>query len=76
MDIKDLKDTVLNKSQSVWEIVDDKEKNLIFEFAEDYKVFLDNGKTERECANNIKKIAEKNGFEDINDIISKGGKSG
>jgi len=74
MDIKDLKDTVLNKSQSVWEIVDDKEKNLIFEFAEDYKVFLDNGKTERECANNIKKIAEKNGFEDINDIISKGEK--
>ena len=74
MDIKELKDTVLKKSESVWEIVNEKEKELIFEFAEDYKVFLDNGKTERECANNIKKLAEENGFENIDEVIKKGEK--
>lgn len=36
----------------------------------EYKSFLDNGKTERECVSQIVKEAEKNGFVDLNKIDS------
>ena len=38
-----------------------KNENLI----NDYKAFLDNGKTERECVSQIIALAQKAGFKDI-----------
>lgn len=35
-----------------------------------YKNFLNNGKTERECAKQIIEIAEKNGYKDLNSVSS------
>ena len=37
-----------------------------------YREFLDLGKTERECARNIVKIAEENGYRDLEEILEKG----
>ena len=35
------------------------------QFINDYKSFLDNGKTERECVNQLVKLAELNGYKSI-----------
>lgn len=40
------------------------------ELINDYKNFLDNGKTERECCNAIVALAEKNGYKNICDVTS------
>lgn len=42
-----------------------KEKDIIFKFSQEYKNFLDLGKTEREVVNITKLTAEENGFVDI-----------
>src|SRR5690606_33581616 len=44
----------------------------VFNLAEDYKKFMDNGKTERECTSEILKYAKANGFVSIEDIFLKG----
>ena len=44
----------------------------VFEFCEDYKAFLDEGKTERECAAYIKKVAIEQGYISIDEAIEKG----
>ena len=36
----------------------------------DYKKFLDNGKTERECTQQLVKMAESNGYKNIEDVKS------
>lgn len=41
------------------------ETSVIFNFSENYKNFLDNGKTEREVVKISKELAEKNGFVNI-----------
>ncbi len=40
------------------------------ELIKEYKNFLDNGKTERECASSIIALAEKCGFKDVNSVKS------
>jgi len=50
-----------------WEIVDDKEKQQIFDLCDSYKKYLDNGKTERACVNYTIELAEKNGFIEFNE---------
>lgn len=42
-----------------------KDKDLVFKFADDYKLFLDSAKTEREAAKEIVKKAEESGFINI-----------
>jgi aspartyl aminopeptidase len=46
-----------------------KDKKKIFEFAEGYKSFISENKTERECVISIRKMAEKHGFINLNDAI-------
>ena len=41
---------------------------------DDYRDFLDNGKTERECVNITIDMAKKAGYTDINDLIKSGKK--
>ncbi len=38
------------------------EKKAMLELAEDYRIFLDRGKTERECVKEAVRLAEENGF--------------
>lgn len=63
-----LMDKLSYKSANAWEKIPDREN--IFSYCEDYKAFLDVGKTERGCVKEIIKRAEKLGFEDMDKIIS------
>ena len=38
------------------------------QLVEEYKIFLDKGKTERECVEEIIKIAQENGYKDISNF--------
>ena len=40
------------------------------QFINDYKAFLDSGKTERECVESIKALAEKHGYKDLTSVES------
>lgn len=40
------------------------------QFINDYKAFLDSGKTERECVESIKSLAEKHGYKDLASVES------
>ncbi|MBD5632767.1 MAG: aminopeptidase [Clostridia bacterium] len=48
--------------KNVYKEADGKQLETIYEFAEGYKEFLDNSKTERDAAITAKKLAEENGF--------------
>ncbi len=49
----------------VWEQLDDQETAAVFEMAERYKTFITAGKTERLCAAEILRVAEENGYRDM-----------
>ncbi len=59
---------------NVWEKYTAAEKKKVFTFADEYKEFLSNCKTERECAAFFEEAALKNGFIKIEDAIKKGKK--
>ena len=61
MDTKDL----LLKRENAWDVFDDETQKAVFDFSEDYKAFLDAGKTERECVNAAVKMLERCGFENL-----------
>ena len=63
-----LENKLINKKESGWLNTDEDKFKKIFEFCDDYINFLNHSKTEREFAENAKKIAEENGFKDINTI--------
>jgi len=67
-----LQERLTHKWNNVWEETDRTETEMIFDFNEEYKIFLDKGKTERESAAEIIKIAEKNGFIAIEKVINEG----
>lgn len=48
--------------RNYFEVASEQEKKAMFEYAEGYKQFLDNGKTERESAREAVKIAKEHGF--------------
>ncbi len=50
------------KRTNVYEIADEKLMKAIFEYAEGYKTFLDEGKTEREVCEYVVKAAEAKGY--------------
>ena len=55
----------LTKVKNKWCLCDDGEKKKIFDFAEKYKNFLSNNKTERECSDFVVAEAEKKGFKNL-----------
>jgi aspartyl aminopeptidase len=57
---------------NAWETLKEQEVEEVMAFNESYKSFLDNGKTERESALEIVRQAKANGFESLEEIISKG----
>ena len=65
---ENLEERLINKKESGWLETDDGKFNQIFVFCDGYMNFLNHSKTEREFAFNAKKVAEENGFRDINTI--------
>lgn len=49
--------------KNVYEAVSDTEKKAMFSLCDEYREFLDNGKTERECVETAVKMAKEHGFE-------------
>lgn len=58
--------------QNAWNKYDENTVKKVFEFANDYKEFISNCKTERECVNESVKIAQKAGYTDLFEVIRKG----
>jgi aspartyl aminopeptidase len=55
----------------VWDTLEKDEMNKLMDFSQEYKLFMDSSKTEREAADEIVKLAKQNGFINIDDFISK-----
>jgi aspartyl aminopeptidase len=68
---KKLADKLFFNLKNCWEGIDGKTEKEIEEFASSYKQFLDNGKTERECAEEATQLLESNGFVNIDTIKDK-----
>ena len=60
--------------ENAWTLYGDKEIRELEKLSADYIEFLNNGKTERECACLLAEMAEKNGYRDLKDVIAKGEK--
>ena len=56
--------------KNVWENYSDEELKELEVLNQEYREFLDNGKTERECVQVIIKMAKEAGYEDLEDVIS------
>ena len=64
--IEELKSKLFNKKENGWNLKSFKEKENIMNYANGYIRYLNESKTEREIINSSKKIAEENGFREIN----------
>lgn len=69
---KKLQEQLTHKWVNVWEQIDDKEMEKVFKFNDEYKEFLNRGKTERESVDEIIRIAKEKGYICLNEIIEKG----
>lgn len=57
--------------ENVWKSYTEEQIAELEKLSDDYRVFLDNGKTERECVKEIIALAEKAGYKDLNKVIAK-----
>ncbi len=64
-EIQQLRDRLTVTARLVWDQADQAERAAIFAYAEDYKVFLDRAKTEREAVDEIQRQARENGFVEL-----------
>jgi aspartyl aminopeptidase len=64
-------ENLTKKYNLVWDSIDNDEMNNLMNFSEEYKLFMDASKTEREAANEIVRLAQQKGFVNINDFIGK-----
>ena len=67
---KKLQEKLFNPKPNGWKGISEDEKQNIFKFCDKYIDFLNNGKTEREIIKESKKIADGNGFKDINEYVN------
>ncbi|MCR5666040.1 MAG: aminopeptidase [Eubacterium sp.] len=58
--------------ENAWKKYSAQEKEDVFSFAEEYRVFLSNCKTERECAEEFMIRAQAAGFRDLDEVIEEG----
>ena len=70
IDYKKLEKKLSLQKKNCWEVWPEIIREKAFDFAEEYKRFLNAAKTEREAASEAKKMAEQNGFQDIEKIKS------
>ena len=60
--------------QNTWETYSAKQLKEVDDFAQEYMAFLDNGKTERECIDQIVNTIEQAGYRELETLISSGAK--
>lgn len=60
--------------KNAWKDYDKKELKELEKLCKDYRHFLDEGKTERECVKALVKMARENGYEDLADVVKAGKK--
>lgn len=60
--------------KNAWDAYPGDEKKQIFDFAEGYRAFISENKTERECTKSFVEMAEAAGFKNIDKAIKKGSK--
>ena len=60
--------------KNAWETYADKDLKKLEKVCAEYRQFLDNGKTERECVDTIVNTIEAEGYQELDAIIKKGGK--
>jgi aspartyl aminopeptidase len=61
-EIERISEKLISKRRLVWDAMDQKEKERVWEFDGEYKYFLNNAKTEREAVTLIGEIARNKGF--------------
>lgn len=59
---------------NAWEKYSKEDLEKVFKFAEDYREFLSECKTERECVKRAIAIAEEAGYKNLEDVVKKGKK--
>lgn len=59
---------------NAWKTYDPRKHKSCMDFADDYKAFLDHGKTERECVDIFVNEAEANGYIELSEAIREGKK--
>jgi aspartyl aminopeptidase len=67
-EISRLEEKLALRRESTWLSVDESKKKKIFEFAEDYKKFINECRTERLAVKYIAELARKNGFRALEEI--------
>ncbi len=65
---KELFEELSYKRKNVYENISDKEKQEMLALCDEYREFLDEGKTERECVEKAIKMAQLHGFTDIKNV--------
>ena len=60
--------------KNIWNNYDETELNNLEKVNEEYRKFLDNGKTERECVEYTVELAENYGYKNLNTVIESGEK--
>ena len=60
------------ETKNAWLKYTGEKKAEVFDFAEGYRKFISECKTERECANALYQDAKKTGFRDLDDLIASG----
>lgn len=69
---KELQKLLTKEFVSAWDKLKDNEMDEVFNFSEDYKAFMDSGKTERECVKEIIIRAKAEGYISLEEAINKG----
>ena len=62
------------KRESIWNKYNENQLKELENLSQNYKIFLDEGKTERECVNVIVDRVEKEGYVELNKLIKEKGK--
>lgn len=60
--------------ENVWTTYSKSDLKKVDKLSADYMNFLDNGKTERECTDELVRMAEKNGYRNLEEVIANGEK--
>jgi len=69
---KELQKQLSRDFNSAWNQLSEAQVTEVFSFSEDYKAFMDLGKTERECVKEIVRLAKAEGFISLEEAIKKG----
>ncbi len=71
IDGKDLQKDLTHEWSNVWNTLDQSQLDKLNIITDEYKTFLDNGKTERETTKNIIELAEQDGYVSLEEVIKK-----